>query len=82
VSEEFRRKAGLLRSAFEGLSSGASIYGLLKRELPETWKTLQKNILEEVKTQRLRLNDLKNVLEPAVSSEKLKLLPNPLEEKD
>jgi hypothetical protein len=82
VSEEFRRKAGLLRSAFEGLSSGASTYGLLKRELPETWKTLQKNILEEVKTQRLRLNDLKNVLEPAVSSEKLKLLPNPLEEKD
>jgi len=82
VSEEFRRKAGLLRTAFEAFSSGASIYGLLRRELPETWKTLEKTILEEIRTQRLRLDDLRNVLDPAVSLEKLKLLPNPSEGKD
>jgi len=82
VSEEFRRKAGLLRSAFEAFSSGAGIYGLVNREMPETWKTLEKKILEEVETQRMRLEDLRNVLDPAVSSEKLKLLPNPSEGKD
>ena len=82
LSEEFRRKAGLLRSAFEAFSSGAGIYGLLNRELPETWKTLEKTILDEVQTQRMRLDDLRNVLDPAVSSEKLKLLPNPSEGKD
>ncbi|MDY6837282.1 MAG: FHA domain-containing protein [Thermodesulfobacteriota bacterium] len=82
VSEEFRRKAGLLRTAFEAFSSGASIYGLLNRELPDTWKTLEKTILDEVQIQRLRLDDLRNVLDPAVSSEKVKLLPNPSERKD
>ncbi|MDY6987903.1 MAG: FHA domain-containing protein [Thermodesulfobacteriota bacterium] len=82
VSEEFRRKAGLLRSAFEAFSSGAGIYGLLKRELPEPWKTVEKAILDEVQIQRMRLDDLRNVLDPAVSSEKLKLLPNPSGGKD
>ncbi|MDY6953207.1 MAG: FHA domain-containing protein [Thermodesulfobacteriota bacterium] len=82
VSEEFRRKAGLLRSAFQGSSSGVRIYGLLKRDLPEKWMAFHKEVLDEVETQRLRLNDLENVLDPTVWSEKIELLPNPLEGKD
>jgi pSer/pThr/pTyr-binding forkhead associated (FHA) protein len=82
VSEAFRRKAGLLRSAFDAFSSGAGIYRLLDRKLPGTYQSLEKAILDEVRTQRLRLNDLRNVLDPIVSSEKLALLPNPSEEKD
>ncbi|MDY6950513.1 MAG: FHA domain-containing protein [Thermodesulfobacteriota bacterium] len=82
VSEAFQRKAGLLRSAFEAFSSGARIYSLLNRELPHTWKALEETIHDEVQTQRLRLDDLKSVLDSAVSSEKLKLLPNPSEGKD
>jgi hypothetical protein len=77
VSQEFRKKVGLLRSAFEDFCSGTRIYGLLNKELPAQWKTLEKDILEEVQTQRLRLDDLKNVLDSAVASEKLNLLPNP-----
>lgn len=77
VSQKFKQRANDLKTCFEDSRSAVKTYSMLGLKLPEKWERMHTRIDEEVKSQRLRIEDLSAVLGPEVSTAKLALLPQP-----
>jgi len=75
VSPNYRRQAALLKEAFEQISAGAQLYGLLKTAYSAQWNTLRAEILKEARLQRRSLTELAMVLDASLLEGKLGLLP-------
>ena len=75
ISEAFRQRAALLKSAYEDASSAMRIYKLLNVDDLSSLDGLYEDIVAEVLLQRRSLTELAMVLKPSLLESKLDLLP-------
>lgn len=74
VSAEFKRLAGLLTVADQNLRESEGIYQQLGTDSPDTWISLNQDVVREIKLQTRSLGNLL-VIETDVQKAKLDLLP-------
>lgn len=74
ISDKFRTQAQLLAQASEEAQQGMRIYMQLKMEQPAEWRKVQDEINAEAEQQRRSLQDVRDVLTPALWKAKLALL--------
>lgn len=74
ISDRFRTQAQLLAQAYEEAQQGMRIYTQLKVEQPAEWRKVQDEIDAEAQQQRRSLQDMREVLSPALWKTKLALL--------
>ena len=79
ISIPFKTRARLLSDASRYAQQGTQIYAQVDAAGAERWAAIRDEINAEAKAQRSALQDLRNVLEPALLKSKLALLgdPNP-----
>ncbi len=77
VSNPFRARARLLSEASRYAQQGTLIYAQVDAAGAERWAAVRDEINAEAKAQRSALQDLRNVLEPALLKSKLALLGEP-----
>ena len=77
ISVPFRTRARLLSDASRYAQQGTQIYSQVDPAGAERWAAIRDEINAEAKAQRGALQDLRNVLEPALLKSKLALLGDP-----
>lgn len=77
VSPQFKKRANYLASSHVNSQSANDVYLAINQQLPARWETLVRDISEEVAIQRLRIEDLKDILGKSIATAKLDLLPQP-----
>lgn len=80
VSDTFRLQTQRLLSSVKNASTGIKIYYQLNQIPPTEWKTLEKQIMNEIEVQQMLLNDMGSIMDPTLLAEKLKLLTIPSNE--
>lgn len=80
VSPKFRTQARLLLDARQEAQQGMRIYRQLNAERPAEWNKLETDITAESDLQRKSVQELRNVLAPALLKEKLALLGGPIDD--
>jgi pSer/pThr/pTyr-binding forkhead associated (FHA) protein len=75
VSSSFRKLAATLSACYADVSYATRLYGLLGVSYPDEWRTLHRQISNEVRLQRRSLAELSMVLEPGLKQAKLQLIP-------